>query len=739
MAYRVSNQSKQFFTLQTKLDYQQKMHNVIRQRCLSLHKQFTHDLFQLSEMYNSNGKLLQIQQLFDNYLNEAKSENVDEEFKKIKHLYGDILTETTQKNKQTNLKWIRIKHSLDDGMNELFSIHQQLKTLSTDTHKTQKINRRASAYWNTSKQPSKYYTPIRPQSATHKHQHQRQQTLPVTVLKQMNRRTLSISNIPARPRKFSHHNLNELKLTPIRMAIEVSSEDEYAHQQIGHGQKYKKKKKGVSFSMNTPLPNMPQLKETHSLQIRDQNDEKMPSLDRRHSDSMIRKIKRFQNENQSGLLLVDNEHKLNKDKIKNELLSERKMNDRFKRHSICSPHDFFQNIEKSKSERVHFNRYDKTVQNALMDDVKSEPVMTNGKESKLMFFTSQSRSRAISDGQEFSDDELINLRKSHFRNRTLSNIHNSKRRKKHKRNRTTSSSSMHYLSNPFVKSTMLSPNWAAEVALNNIHGGHGRKDSIRSMKSMHSDISDVMSTLSNCDYQQFILQESEDDEYEYENDNENNFNFVDIYGNNGEKKDEDAVPLHLRNRSYRFPTQRVRYESIIDPFDLLDDNMLNDLSKQNEVQLTKDEVKMREKLKNLLEEMDVMGEGKLDTADFTSGISMLCMDYADIMEDAEVLFEELESAQDDMGAIKIKDIVDAILLSTEDGAAKNIKEAIMVALNFDSKTEYEETETESDANIMQQQNDFENMPDLIVNPREIDPNSQPLKPMYQNGGGFQKI
>merc|ERR1739845_79545 len=113
------------------------------------------------------------------------------------------------------------------------------------------------------------------------------------------------------------------------------------------------------------------------------------------------------------------------------------------------------------------------------------------------------------------------------------------------------------------------------------------------------------------------------------------------------------------------------------------------------------------------------------------------------MGDAELLFETLESIQDDMGAIKIEELVDAILLNKDDGAAKNIKQAIMIGLrlgdadgdnteNEDDDEYDEEDDTESD---VKQGNDFENMPDLIVNPPPIaDANSQPLKPLYTLNG-----
>merc|ERR1712228_770543 len=112
---------------------------------------------------------------------------------------------------------------------------------------------------------------------------------------------------------------------------------------LEHMPKRRKQKKRVSFSINTPSPIMPQLKEAHSLQLNQHRrlpskSKEIPSLNRRHSDSMLVKIKHHQNKQYSEPSII-NESKLDKDainKIRNELLSEKKMNDRFKRHSICS-------------------------------------------------------------------------------------------------------------------------------------------------------------------------------------------------------------------------------------------------------------------------------------------------------------------------------------------------------------------------------------------------------------------
>mmetsp|Transcript_10901 Transcript_10901/g.9808 ORF Transcript_10901/g.9808 Transcript_10901/m.9808 type:complete len:154 (-) Transcript_10901:44-505(-) len=132
--------------------------------------------------------------------------------------------------------------------------------------------------------------------------------------------------------------------------------------------------------------------------------------------------------------------------------------------------------------------------------------------------------------------------------------------------------------------------------------------------------------------------------------------------------------------------------------------------------------------------MDLMGEDKLDIADFTSGIMNVVMDYDDIMEDAELLFETLENLQDDMGSIKIENIVDAIMLNKDDGAAKNIKQQIMIGLKLNEESSSDDVD-DNDDNYQHNQakidNDFEhNMPDLYVAPKEIDPNQEPYKPIY---------
>ena len=175
----------------------------------------------------------------------------------------------------------------------------------------------------------------------------------------------------------------------------------------------------------------------------------------------------------------------------------------------------------------------------------------------------------------------------------------------------------------------------------------------------------------------------------------------------------------------------------------MDDKILKDLTIHNnqQQQFKQYEVEMKTKLITMLREMDLMGEGKLDIADFTSGIMNIVQDYDDIMEDAELLFETLENLQDDMGSIKIENIVDAIMLNKDDGAAKNIKQQIMIGLELNEEDESDDGDDgDGDGHDEVDENAFENnMPELYVKPKEVDPNQQPYKPIYTLNAGRQVI
>lgn len=195
----------------------------------------------------------------------------------------------------------------------------------------------------------------------------------------------------------------------------------------------------------------------------------------------------------------------------------------------------------------------------------------------------------------------------------------------------------------------------------------------------------------------------------------------------------EQIPLHLRSDSYRFPDLRNRY-SIVDPFDLLDDEMLTDLTSQIEHrrQLKGIEVEMRTKLVAMLREMDLNGEGRLDAADFTSGVMLAVEDYDDIMEDAELLFETLADFQDDSGMVNIEDIVDAVMFDHEDGAAVNIKRQLMDGMRKGIGSELDDREeAKSESREDGGGRGLEDMPDLVVAPKQVDPNAVPFKPMYQ--------
>eukprot|EP00483_Globobulimina_turgida_P012919 UN12943 len=157
--------------------------------------------------------------------------------------------------------------------------------------------------------------------------------------------------------------------------------------------------------------------------------------------------------------------------------------------------------------------------------------------------------------------------------------------------------------------------------------------------------------------------------------------------------DDDVEHKHYIN--IYGEAEKERINSIIDPFDLLDDKMLTELLKNDE-QLKRYEIEMKRKLILLLREMDLMDEGRLDLADFTSAIMNVVNNYDDIMQDAELLFDELQAEQDDMGAVKIKDIVDAIMLNKDCMAAENIKKQIVVALKLNDCESDATTEHEND-------------------------------------------
>merc|ERR1712113_1128143 len=111
------------------------------------------------------------------------------------------------------------------------------------------------------------------------------------------------------------------------------------------------------------------------------------------------------------------------------------------------------------------------------------------------------------------------------------------------------------------------------------------------------------------------------------------------------------------------------------------------------------------------------------------------------MGDAELLFETLENLQDDMGSIKIENIVDAIMLNKDDGAAKNIKQELMIGLklNDENDDDGDNNDNDIDNDENDEKGDLENMPTLYVKPKEVDPNSEPYKPIYRTANVIQKF
>merc|ERR1712151_466123 len=96
------------------------------------------------------------------------------------------------------------------------------------------------------------------------------------------------------------------------------------------------------------------------------------------------------------------------------------------------------------------------------------------------------------------------------------------------------------------------------------------------------------------------------------------------------------------------------------------------------------------------------------------------------------------NVQDDMGSIKIEDIVDAIMMNE---AAKNIRQQVSVGLGLGNEIGMDEDDDE-DGVIVENGKDettdaeydghyeFEHMGELEVADLVTDPNSAPFKPVY---------
>ena len=211
-----------------------------------------------------------------------------------------------------------------------------------------------------------------------------------------------------------------------------------------------------------------------------------------------------------------------------------------------------------------------------------------------------------------------------------------------------------------------------------------------------------------------------------------------------ENKSISRLRLRAQSDSYKFPQgKHHQIKSIIDFENLeiptfveyIDDNTNdnnNNNNNTNNIILEEYEIEMRSHLSNILHEMDLDAEGKLDLADFQAGLSMVVVDYDEITEDCDNLFNKLE--QDDLQRCKINHLVDNIVFNKKKlQCVINIRNAIIDGLGLTVTHPNNNQQNGNDTNDENQINDIEEFQEYT--PIEIteDPNEvkEILQPVYR--------
>eukprot|EP01084_Bolivina_argentea_P052631 96670_1 len=172
-------------------------------------------------------------------------------------------------------------------------------------------------------------------------------------------------------------------------------------------------------------------------------------------------------------------------------------------------------------------------------------------------------------------------------------------------------------------------------------------------------------------------------------------------------------------------------EMSVNPFDLL--SQISNFEDNSDIQIHKKskkyEYEFRTQLRGILNEMDLMGDGVLDMADFSTGLmSIVKDDMYDFMSVSMNIFDDDELNKNDMDAAKIDDIISLILNSNNDQII-GLKELICKGLKIEM--------IEEDENENENENKEIELGGLELKEKEkID---EPYKPIYQVTSGIQRF
>ena len=188
----------------------------------------------------------------------------------------------------------------------------------------------------------------------------------------------------------------------------------------------------------------------------------------------------------------------------------------------------------------------------------------------------------------------------------------------------------------------------------------------------------------------------------------------------------------------------------INPFDLLPDDFVDDDDHDlDEIDDTKadpatDDAKSKKRVKkkgkkyeyefrtNLnakLDEMDLMGDGKLDMADFSTALMGIIKDDTyDSMAIGMRIFDDEGLEKDDMEGVRIPDIIEFLI--NGDDEFINLRKLICEGL----KIEYNENPIEDEL-----VNGGDNVELVELELKEREKNDEPYKPVYQITNGIQRF
>ena len=174
---------------------------------------------------------------------------------------------------------------------------------------------------------------------------------------------------------------------------------------------------------------------------------------------------------------------------------------------------------------------------------------------------------------------------------------------------------------------------------------------------------------------------------------------------------------------------RTLSEMSMDPFELLP-SFNNDISEFEDNEKNKQgEYELSTKLHDILSEMDLMGDGLLDVADFSTAIMSVIADEDtfDFMSISMKIFGDDELAKDEMDSAKIEDII-SLIVNSANGDIVELKRRICESLQIEYNANNEDVGVDDNKKELE-----------TLELAEKIKSDEPYKPMYTLTSGIQKF